>query len=217
MLQHFGAKAPRPVLHPVNQAQGDLTRLPAFPNPNAPSRADPTTSQAKYEKDNGAGTDAAYLASTAAERETAAATQNNHKANGQHEAQNILLSRETADSSALGKATDPIERRKKRTISFKIILTVSMFSIIAAVIVLPKSGVLTSSTGLPLQIAPTTTRGIPVLSSTTCHFTSGPRAGQTQYFGPARPGVTNAAIGGGCTDGVGDNGYAIPDQPNPPL
>jgi hypothetical protein len=32
MLVSFGANAPRPVLHPVNQSQGDLTQLPAFPN-----------------------------------------------------------------------------------------------------------------------------------------------------------------------------------------
>lgn len=32
MVVSFGANAPRPVLHPVNQSQGDLTRLPAFPN-----------------------------------------------------------------------------------------------------------------------------------------------------------------------------------------
>ena len=32
MLTDVGASAPRPVLYPVNQAQGDLTRLPAFPN-----------------------------------------------------------------------------------------------------------------------------------------------------------------------------------------
>ncbi|MEN0073068.1 MAG: tetratricopeptide repeat protein [Paracraurococcus sp.] len=32
MLEGFGANAPRPVLHQVNATQGDLTRLPAFPN-----------------------------------------------------------------------------------------------------------------------------------------------------------------------------------------
>lgn len=37
MLVSFGKRAPRPVLHAVNQAQGDLTRLPAFPN-RAPPR-----------------------------------------------------------------------------------------------------------------------------------------------------------------------------------
>jgi len=37
MVEVFGAKTPRPVLHPVNQAQGDLTRLPAFPNRAAAS------------------------------------------------------------------------------------------------------------------------------------------------------------------------------------
>lgn len=39
MLVSFGKRAPRPVLHAVNQAQGDLTRLPAFPN-RAPQRLD---------------------------------------------------------------------------------------------------------------------------------------------------------------------------------
>ena len=33
----FGANAPRPVLHQVNAAQGDLTRTPAFPNRAAPA------------------------------------------------------------------------------------------------------------------------------------------------------------------------------------
>jgi hypothetical protein len=32
MVENFGAKAPRPVLHQVNAAAGDLTRAPAFPN-----------------------------------------------------------------------------------------------------------------------------------------------------------------------------------------
>jgi formylglycine-generating enzyme required for sulfatase activity len=32
MLVNFGANAPRPVLHQVNAAHGDLTRTPAFPN-----------------------------------------------------------------------------------------------------------------------------------------------------------------------------------------
>ena len=32
MVASFGANAPRPVLHQVNAAQGDLTRTPAFPN-----------------------------------------------------------------------------------------------------------------------------------------------------------------------------------------
>jgi tetratricopeptide (TPR) repeat protein len=32
MVVSFGANAPRPVLHQVNAAQGDLTRVPAFPN-----------------------------------------------------------------------------------------------------------------------------------------------------------------------------------------
>jgi hypothetical protein len=32
MVVEFGANAPRPALHAVNQAQGDLSRLPAFPN-----------------------------------------------------------------------------------------------------------------------------------------------------------------------------------------
>ena len=39
MVEGFGARAPRPVLHPVNQAQGDLSRLPAFPNRAAPPTA----------------------------------------------------------------------------------------------------------------------------------------------------------------------------------
>ncbi|NOG71990.1 SEL1-like repeat protein [Roseicella sp. DB1501] len=38
MLEGFGANAPRPVLHQVNATQGDLTRLPAFPN-RAPRRS----------------------------------------------------------------------------------------------------------------------------------------------------------------------------------
>jgi tetratricopeptide (TPR) repeat protein len=32
MVVSFGARAPRPALHQVNAAQGDLTRMPAFPN-----------------------------------------------------------------------------------------------------------------------------------------------------------------------------------------
>ena len=41
MLSDFGAGAPRPVLHPINQPQGDLSHLPAFPNAKWPdSRAD---------------------------------------------------------------------------------------------------------------------------------------------------------------------------------
>jgi len=32
MVEAYGANAPRPALHPVNQSQGDLTSIPAFPN-----------------------------------------------------------------------------------------------------------------------------------------------------------------------------------------
>jgi hypothetical protein len=32
MVRAYGSEAPRPALHAVNQTQGDLTRLPAFPN-----------------------------------------------------------------------------------------------------------------------------------------------------------------------------------------
>ncbi|MDO9713144.1 tetratricopeptide repeat protein, partial [Paracraurococcus sp. LOR1-02] len=38
MVVSFGANAPRPALHQVNAAHGDLTRVPAFPN-RAPARA----------------------------------------------------------------------------------------------------------------------------------------------------------------------------------
>jgi Divergent polysaccharide deacetylase/Caspase domain len=42
MVVNFGAQAPRPVLHQVNAAHGDLTRAPAFPNRAlAPARTEP--------------------------------------------------------------------------------------------------------------------------------------------------------------------------------
>lgn len=48
--------------------------------------------------------------------------------------------------------------------------------------------------------------------STTCRFTFGPRAGETQYYSPNTPGLTPAVIGGPCTDGARSIGYAIKDE-----
>ena len=47
--------------------------------------------------------------------------------------------------------------------------------------------------------------------STTCQFTSGPRAGQVQHWPRGTPGLALAAIGQGCTDGQDSNGIAIAD------
>jgi hypothetical protein len=47
--------------------------------------------------------------------------------------------------------------------------------------------------------------------STTCHFTSGPRKGETQYYQPGTPGLIPAIVGTPCTDGAGSDGYAVAD------
>lgn len=44
--------------------------------------------------------------------------------------------------------------------------------------------------------------------SRTCQYQMGPKLGQVQHF----PGVAPVVLGGGCTDGMGSFGYAIPDQ-----
>ncbi len=49
--------------------------------------------------------------------------------------------------------------------------------------------------------------------STTCQFTKGPKAGQTQHQPPGTPGVTPTPIGQGCTDGHKSYGVAIADAP----
>lgn len=51
MVEGFGARAPRPVLHPVNQAQGDLSRLPAFPNRAASSTGTPLASASPFSRE----------------------------------------------------------------------------------------------------------------------------------------------------------------------
>jgi hypothetical protein len=48
--------------------------------------------------------------------------------------------------------------------------------------------------------------------STTCKFTIGPRAGQTQYYPPGMPGLIPVVVGGPCTDGAGSMGYAIANR-----
>jgi hypothetical protein len=48
--------------------------------------------------------------------------------------------------------------------------------------------------------------------STTCKFTVGPRAGQSQYYPPGTPGLIPVVVGGPCTDGVGSMGYAIANR-----
>jgi hypothetical protein len=49
-------------------------------------------------------------------------------------------------------------------------------------------------------------------TSTTCRYTMGPKAGQTQYFRPGTPGLVPAYVGGPCTDGMGSIGTAVPDR-----
>jgi hypothetical protein len=49
-------------------------------------------------------------------------------------------------------------------------------------------------------------------ASTTCRFTTGPRAGTTQYYPPGTPGLIPAFVGGPCHDGAGSAGYAIADS-----
>lgn len=49
--------------------------------------------------------------------------------------------------------------------------------------------------------------GLPSGLSLTCHFTIGPKAGQTQSF-CGFPGAIPAPIGGSCTDGMGSFGVA---------
>jgi len=47
--------------------------------------------------------------------------------------------------------------------------------------------------------------------STTCHYTSGPKAGKTHYFPPTLPGLVPAFVGSPCMDGQGNFGVAVPD------
>jgi len=50
-----------------------------------------------------------------------------------------------------------------------------------------------------------------VQTSRTCHFSAGPKAGQTQSF-VGVPGVVPAPVGGPCTDAMGSWGVAVPDS-----
>jgi esterase/lipase superfamily enzyme len=53
-------------------------------------------------------------------------------------------------------------------------------------------------------------------SSRTCKYTSGPKAGRIQYFGPQTyPVVNPARVGDPCTDGLGSSGVAIADEEEP--
>lgn len=47
--------------------------------------------------------------------------------------------------------------------------------------------------------------------SSTCKFTSGPKAGQVQHWPRSTPGLRPAKPGLPCTDGAGSSGVAIPD------
>lgn len=47
--------------------------------------------------------------------------------------------------------------------------------------------------------------------STTCRYTSGPKAGKTHYFPPTQQGLVPAFVGSPCMDGQGNSGVAVPD------
>lgn len=49
-------------------------------------------------------------------------------------------------------------------------------------------------------------------SSSTCKFTNGPKAGQTQHWPRGTPGLTPTQIGLPCHDGMGSYGVAIQDE-----
>jgi hypothetical protein len=72
------------------------------------------------------------------------------------------------------------------------------------------------STGIAIadpQIGPDVPKPQPTDGlSTTCKFTSGPRAGQVKHWPRNTPGLTPARIGAPCTDGVGNSGIAIADS-----
>jgi len=51
--------------------------------------------------------------------------------------------------------------------------------------------------------------------SRTCKYTSGPKAGTTQYFSPEEyPVIRPAIVGQSCTDGIESTGIAIQDFKN---
>jgi hypothetical protein len=64
------------------------------------------------------------------------------------------------------------------------------------------------SSGVGVVRAQSSTSGLPSNMTLTCHFTGGPRSGQTFDFSNT-PGVTPAPIGAPCTDGQGSYGVAV--------
>ena len=48
--------------------------------------------------------------------------------------------------------------------------------------------------------------------STTCEYSRGPKAGETEYFEPGTPGLRPARVGSPCTDGILSFGVAVPDE-----
>lgn len=79
MLQSFGAAAPRPALHAFNQSQGDLARLPAFPNRGAPPVAEAKARRNKEEEDRLIAEEADRFARKAANDEAIAKAQKAQK------------------------------------------------------------------------------------------------------------------------------------------
>jgi hypothetical protein len=79
---------------------------------------------------------------------------------------------------------------------------------------LSSTGIVVSSgngTASPALSPPQTVPPMQGGMSTTCQFTSGPRAGQTVSFAGI-PGVTPSPVGGPCSDGMSSMGVAVADS-----